>query len=370
MSEYLGFQKINRSAVGVTTAERTTIYQGTCDRHNVPVRESMLGMPEVAPKHSMILCFIDPQDEHQVQGERLVAVTTNLDCDSQCRGARRAFCSCGCGGINHGDHWSRDYMLANKELYQSEVERYQAEQVKLEVKREARREAKKARERRLFEEWMELHAEDVTWLAGLDIDANSPTGEPFGFVRDMAVKIHFGQILSENMLAVVIRIKGERQAKAGQLAQRDQRDAERRERGAGDQGKLVPGVYERGDKIYVVTGNQAYKSWRKQCRESGVALPRPEWAKLYAKELVESAPRMSETGEQISFELVYARGVIYDLALSDRMPLAKAEELTARYSRCIACGRHLKAAKSVQAGIGPVCIKMFGPVHQEDLESE
>jgi hypothetical protein len=41
------------------------------------------------------------------------------------------------------------------------------------------------------------------------------------------------------------------------------------------------------------------------------------------------------------------------------MPKARAIEFTTRYGKCIVCGRHLKAAKSVEAGIGPVCIKYF-----------
>ena len=47
------------------------------------------------------------------------------------------------------------------------------------------------------------------------------------------------------------------------------------------------------------------------------------------------------------------------------MPLAEAEELSTRYAKCIVCERTLKAAKSVRASIGPVCIKMFGPVLPE-----
>ena len=37
--------------------------------------------------------------------------------------------------------------------------------------------------------------------------------------------------------------------------------------------------------------------------------------------------------------------MIYDLASSDRLPLADAEQLAARYGKCIVCGAALKAAK-------------------------
>ena len=80
---------------------------------------------------------------------------------------------------------------------------------------------------------------------------------------------------------------------------------------------------------------------------------------------MESAPRVTEAGTEIPFELVYAPGVIYDLALSDRMPLSEAEELSTRYAACIVCGARLKAAKSVRSLIGPVCKKYFGEVTGE-----
>jgi hypothetical protein len=71
------------------------------------------------------------------------------------------------------------------------------------------------------------------------------------------------------------------------------------------------------------------------------------------------SPRMTEVGEVVDFELEYAPGLIRDLREEHRMPKARAIEFTTRYGRCIVCGRHLKAAKSVEAGIGQVCIKYF-----------
>jgi hypothetical protein len=120
----------------------------------------------------------------------------------------------------------------------------------------------------------------------------------------------------------------------------------------------VPGVYRCDGQIYVVKGNRAYTSWRKH----SPGQPHPAGARLYAKRLAESPPRVTEAGTEVSFELVYARGVIYDLAPTDRLPPADAELLATRYGRCIACGATLKAAKSVRAAIGPVCRKYFGPV--------
>src|SRR5215469_9056993 len=87
---HLGDRQVRRSAHASTDATQTTIYLGVCDVHNVPVRESKLGLyPHLAPKHSRVLCFIGgPDQEHEILGEKLIAVDTTLDCDSQCRAAR------------------------------------------------------------------------------------------------------------------------------------------------------------------------------------------------------------------------------------------------------------------------------------------
>jgi hypothetical protein len=90
-----------------------------------------------------------------------------------------------------------------------------------------------------------------------------------------------------------------------------------------------------------------------------VVKPNREKTKLYAKEIIESAPRMTEAGEVVDFETVYRPGAIYDLNESERWDLAEAQNFLTRYARCIVCGAHLKAAKSVAGAIGPVCAKYF-----------
>jgi hypothetical protein len=108
-----------------------------------------------------------------------------------------------------------------------------------------------------------------------------------------------------------------------------------------------PGVFENAAGIFVV-------KWNK------------DKTRLYAKRLVESAERSLEAGGRASFDFEYERGAIFDLTDTDRMPVERAKELAVRYGRCINCGRRLKAAASVEAGIGPVCIKRFGPVVNDD----
>lgn len=105
-------------------------------------------------------------------------------------------------------------------------------------------------------------------------------------------------------------------------------------------GQPVPGVYRKDGRIYVIKPNRAKTA-------------------VYAKELVESAPRETEAGTEIPFEMVYTPGMARVLTEAERMPLADAADILTRYSACIVCGRTLKAAESVRQAIGPVCVKMF-----------
>lgn len=107
---------------------------------------------------------------------------------------------------------------------------------------------------------------------------------------------------------------------------------------------LTPGVYELDGVAYVVKPNRAGTN-------------------LYAKQLVElggSARRLNELDDHVPIEFVYAPGAVRALRPEHRMPLERAKALTIRYGRCVNCGRSLKAAVSVERGIGPVCVKAFG----------
>lgn len=119
-------------------------------------------------------------------------------------------------------------------------------------------------------------------------------------------------------------------------------EAEGRANGNGNTAVAVTmGVFRKAGRIYVVKPNK-------------------EKTRCYAKEIIESAPRMTEAGAVVDFESVYRSGMVYNLTEADRWPLAEAAEFLTKYARCIVCGRHLKAAKSVATSIGPICSKYFG----------
>jgi len=103
---------------------------------------------------------------------------------------------------------------------------------------------------------------------------------------------------------------------------------------------VTMGVFRKDDRVYVVKPNR-------------------EKTRVYAKEIVASQPRMTENGEVVDFEAVYRPGVIFDLTEADRLDLEDAKDWLTKFSKCIVCGRHLKAAKSVAGAIGPVCAKYF-----------
>ena len=102
---------------------------------------------------------------------------------------------------------------------------------------------------------------------------------------------------------------------------------------------LLPGVYEVGEEVYVVRRTK-------------------DGERSYACKMVEiGGKRLTVLGEVIPVDFEYDRGAIFKIDPEHIMPLDRAETLTIRYGRCLVCTRHLKDAKSVKRGIGPVCIK-------------
>jgi hypothetical protein len=107
---------------------------------------------------------------------------------------------------------------------------------------------------------------------------------------------------------------------------------------------VTMGVFRKDGRIYVVKPNK-------------------DKTRVYAKEVIESPARMTENGAVADFETVYRPGVVFNLTESDRWDLADAKDFLSKFARCIVCGRHLKAAKSVESSIGPVCAKYFAHSH-------
>jgi Family of unknown function (DUF6011) len=100
---------------------------------------------------------------------------------------------------------------------------------------------------------------------------------------------------------------------------------------------LKPGAYRRDGVIYIVKPNR-------------------EKTRVYAKRMVViNGERLTEAGTVVKIEFEYERGAIFQLRPEHRLSTEECEALSIRYEKCIMCGRGLKAAKSVQRMIGPVC---------------
>lgn len=106
---------------------------------------------------------------------------------------------------------------------------------------------------------------------------------------------------------------------------------------------LPVGVYRRNGEVFVVKYNQAKTN-------------------KYVKRLVEltgSARRLNAEDEHVPIEFEYAPGVLAQLRPEDQLSLEEAKPLIIRYGRCLFCGQGLKAARSVERSVGPVCIKRY-----------
>lgn len=69
--------------------------------------------------------------------------------------------------------------------------------------------------------------------------------------------------------------------------------------------------------------------------------------------------RLDEDKTEVHWDWVYSPGLIRMLTPEMRMDEEGARQFGILYGICANCGRTLKDAKSVEAGIGPVCIKHF-----------
>lgn len=102
------------------------------------------------------------------------------------------------------------------------------------------------------------------------------------------------------------------------------------------------GVYRLDGKVYVVVSSRQHPERR------------------YAKEVRESAPRMTENGEVVDFELVRAPGMVFALEEEHLLPKVEIEALLTKYRKCIRCGANLKQASSVARAAGKRCATKMG----------
>jgi hypothetical protein len=101
------------------------------------------------------------------------------------------------------------------------------------------------------------------------------------------------------------------------------------------------GAYQKDGVVYIVISNK-------------------QGTRRYAKKIVESPPRMTESGEVVDFEFERSPGMVFVLTAADRLEKVEIERLMTKYKRCIRCHVQLKAAKSVARAAGKRCATKLG----------
>jgi hypothetical protein len=77
------------------------------------------------------------------------------------------------------------------------------------------------------------------------------------------------------------------------------------------------------------------------------------WVEIRGERLVDA------TGEHVHGEWEYSPELKRQVRTARKMTLDEAKAFILRYGQCVRCGRKLKAAESVERGIGPVCVQYF-----------
>lgn len=97
--------------------------------------------------------------------------------------------------------------------------------------------------------------------------------------------------------------------------------------------------------------------------DGSVVLVKPNLAKTrtYASRwVVIPGLRLTEAGTKEHGEYRFEPGLVQQVAVDGRkMSLEEAKAFVLRFGQCARCCRHLKAAESVERGLGPVCKKYF-----------
>ncbi len=158
--DVIGIRHLRGSASEVTTAASITAYLGRCDACRRPVRADV---SEDKGSQTTISC---PDCGAEFPADRLVVVTTDKMCASECRIAYGSDCTCACSGVNHARVWGM--RLKAEELTEPQVIeqlqallRYRRNQLAV-LERLAKKQEENASMRATkFEEWLEKEDHEI-----------------------------------------------------------------------------------------------------------------------------------------------------------------------------------------------------------------
>jgi len=102
--------------------------------------------------------------------------------------------------------------------------------------------------------------------------------------------------------------------------------------------------------VYVLPDGSIVKVQPNKAKTNVYAL---RWTVIGGERLVDA------TEGRVHGEWTYESGLIRTVVGARKMTLDEAKAFILRYGQCVRCSRHLKAAESVERGIGPVCVQYF-----------
>lgn len=102
--------------------------------------------------------------------------------------------------------------------------------------------------------------------------------------------------------------------------------------------------------VYSLPDGQIVKINQRRDKQGFYAL---RWVVIGGQRVVD------DDGSRVHGEWEYDRGLISQVTPEMKMNLDEAKAFILRYGQCPRCARTLKAAESVERGIGPVCVKYF-----------
>ena len=171
----------------VARAEPLAVFIGRCEPCDRPVRTSS---DTFIGDHYPGTCT---DCRKPVTFQRLYGTLSKMECHGACMSAYGPNCDCGCGGVNHGDIWSRPgEMLADAlAVYRADRARRVAA---AERAAQTRANAKAAQLQAAFAAWADDHRELIMELIETDW-----LTDPFpnDFLADMARMVNRGEPLTE-----------------------------------------------------------------------------------------------------------------------------------------------------------------------------
>jgi hypothetical protein len=219
---------MTQPGIYIASARQLSVFIGRCEPCNRPVRATT---DLFSGDHYPVAC---PDCGKFSNAQRLYGTVSKMECHGACMGAYGKTCDCACGGINHGDIWSRPgEMLADAlAIYRED----RAKRVAAAERASATRARQKAeRLRAAFESWSATRLDLLNELIGTNWLTHR---YPNDFLADMRNIIEREEILTEpqemRTVAILARRREVAERVAAEQAEREAHAAEQ----AGQEGAL------------------------------------------------------------------------------------------------------------------------------------